>query len=80
MLSSADIDVTHKLRVLLKEYVMQCGYKRAVYFEVYIQKNTKASLTKINYNECFEYILDRLLTLTLHHLYKSLLVLHPNNK
>ena len=52
MLSSADIDVTHKLRVLLKEYVMQCGYKRAVYFEVYIQKNTKASLTKINYNEC----------------------------
>ena len=52
MLSSADIDVTHKLRVLLKEYVMQCGYKRAVYFEMYIQKNTKASLTKINYNEC----------------------------
>ena len=52
MLSSADIDVTHKLRVLLKEYVMQCAYKRAVYFEMYIQKNTKASLTKINYNEC----------------------------
>ena len=47
MLSSADIDVTHKLRVLLKEYVMQCGYERAVYFEMDIQKNnTKSEFNK----------------------------------